>query len=92
MWSGLDTVEQKKVYEADKTQANLDEGKAKQSRTNVLLITTGGLAVATAVMAVWFVDWKHGSSTPASEKSSSDSGVQVSIAPGLGSLAVVGKF
>jgi hypothetical protein len=35
----------------------LDDGKSAQTRTNILLVTTGVLAVATGVLA-YFVNWK----------------------------------
>lgn len=58
IWSGLDTLKQKDSFDARPTQSNLDEGHSRQSRTNVLLAVTGGLAVATVVVAVMFTDWQ----------------------------------
>ena len=55
--SGLDTVGQRSTFDANPTQANLDTGRADETRTNVLLGVTLGLAVLTGVAAI-FVDWK----------------------------------
>jgi hypothetical protein len=39
-------------------------GRNEQLRTNILLATTGGLAVATAVVGLFFTQWQHGSGAP----------------------------
>ena len=56
--SALDTSSQKDTFDSERSQANLDAGKSKQLRTNVLLAVTGGVAVFTGVAAVFLVDWK----------------------------------
>ena len=58
IWSGLDTVSQRSTFDANPTQANLDTGVADETRTNVLLGVTLGLAVLTGVAAIFLVDWK----------------------------------
>jgi len=58
IWSGVDTVGQRSTFDANPTQANLDTGKADETRTNVLLGITVGLAVLTGVTAIFLVDWK----------------------------------
>ena len=58
MLSALDTSSQKDTFDGERTQANLDAGKSKQLRTNVLLAVTGGVAVVTGVFAIFLVDWK----------------------------------
>ncbi len=55
--SGFDTVAKKEAFLGDATQPNLDSAFSAQTRTNVLLGVTVGLAVVTAVVAI-FVDWK----------------------------------
>jgi hypothetical protein len=52
-WSALDTVQQKEAFDRDRSQTNLDEGRARQTRTNVLLGVTGGVLLLTgAAIAV----------------------------------------
>jgi len=58
--SGLDVLSQKETFEADRSRANLEAGKDKQLRTNVLIAVTGTAAVLTGVAALWLVDWKRG--------------------------------
>lgn len=56
--SALDVQSQKATFNKSKTQANLDAGKSKESRTNILLVVTGVGALATAGMAIFLVDWQ----------------------------------
>lgn len=78
--SALDTSSQKKTFDADRTQENLDAGKDKQLRTNVLLGVTGGLVVLTGVAAIFLVDWKG------------KSGDAVKVGVGPGSLLLQSTF
>ncbi|MEZ4228289.1 MAG: hypothetical protein R3B89_03930 [Polyangiaceae bacterium] len=64
LWSGLDT--QNSVQEFDQREASLpeseaqtllDEGHAKETRTNVLIGATSVVGVTTLVFAAFFVDW-----------------------------------
>jgi hypothetical protein len=66
--SGIDTLQKRNAFFATKTQANLEAGFAAQSRTNVLVGVTLGAAALTALVALFFVDWKGepASSRPAS--------------------------
>jgi hypothetical protein len=57
IWSGLDTLAKRRRFDDDPSQANLDDGKSRQSRTNVALGVTLGLAAVTG-MAALLVDWK----------------------------------
>ncbi len=64
LWSGIDTVNnpgadkvKAECKEGDTNCELYKEGRAKQTRTNVLLGVTGGLAVATGVLAAIAVDW-----------------------------------
>jgi hypothetical protein len=68
-WSGLDTRSQKKVFDGAPTQQNLDDGRSKETRTNVILAVTGGVAVVTTVVAVFFTKWGD------------DAGAQVGVTP-----------
>lgn len=63
---GSSTVSKKHAFLEDRTQANLDSAKDAQTGTNVALATTGGLAIVTAVVAVFFTDW--GGGAPASPR------------------------
>jgi hypothetical protein len=64
-WSGLDTNSRRNEFNDiqsknrvdDRLPGLLDDGKSAQTRTNILLVTTGVLAVATGVLA-YFVNWK----------------------------------
>lgn len=57
--SGLDTESQKTKFDGEPSQQNLDSGKSRQLRTNVLLGVTGGLALLTGAAALWGVEWKR---------------------------------
>jgi hypothetical protein len=56
--SALDVSSQKDTFDAQRTQENLDAGRDKQLRTNILLAVTGGIVVFTGVAAILLVDWK----------------------------------
>lgn len=56
-WSGVDTLAGVDAYELSPTQAALDDGQAKELRTNVLIGVTAGLGVATAAIMIFFTDW-----------------------------------
>lgn len=58
IWSGLDTNKARDAYAENPTQSGLDEGKSKQSRTNLLLGVTAAAGVGTAVIGLFFTDWK----------------------------------
>jgi hypothetical protein len=77
--SGLDVVNQKSTFDKTPIQSNLDTGKSKQLRTNILLGVTGGLGVLTGVAAIWLVDWHSGSRS-------------VQVGTGLGEVRVRGTF
>ncbi len=77
--SGLDVVNQKSSFDKDPSQSNLDTGKSKQLRTNILLGVTAGLGVLTGVAAIWLVDWHSG-----------DRSVQMGT--GFGDVRVRGTF
>lgn len=56
IWSGLETIGQRSTFDKFPTQKNLDDGRSMETRTNVLIGVTLGLAVATGVVAI-FTDW-----------------------------------
>jgi hypothetical protein len=56
--SGLDTVDKRDAFLSDMTQPRLDEAYASQTRTNVLLGATVGVALLSVAAAVFLVDWK----------------------------------
>jgi hypothetical protein len=58
--SGLDTLDKRDAFLADQTADKLDAGNASQTRTNVLLASTAGVALVTGVLAAFFVDWSGG--------------------------------
>jgi hypothetical protein len=62
--SGLDTIAKRNAFPGDPTQDHLDAAFASQTRTNVLIGTTVGLGVVTAVLAVFFTDWSGSGSAP----------------------------
>jgi hypothetical protein len=62
--SGLDTISKRNAFPADPTQDRLDAAFASQTRTNVLIGTTVGLGVVTAVLAAFFTDWSGAGSAP----------------------------
>lgn len=60
VWSGLDTVAGANEYERMPTQALLDDGRARELRTNVLIGVTAGVAVGTALVGIFATDWSRG--------------------------------
>lgn len=83
IWSGLETIGQRSTFDRNMTQKNLDDGRSMQTRTNVLIGVTIGLAVATGVLAI-FTDWggKKKEEAPQSAR----------LMLGLGSIGVEGTF
>ncbi|HWP08127.1 MAG TPA: hypothetical protein VNN72_20430 [Polyangiaceae bacterium] len=64
IWSGIDTVNnpgadkvKAECPKGDTSCALYKDGRSKQARTNILLGVTGGLAVATGLIAAIAVDW-----------------------------------
>lgn len=71
-WSGLDVLAQKRTFDAKYSDAVLDDGLAAQTRTNILIGVTVGLAVLTGA-AVIFTDW-NATPRPASDRGSTTRG------------------
>ena len=64
IWSGIDTVNnpgadkvKAECKKGDTECALYKEGRSKQTRTNALIGVTGGLALATGLIAAFVVDW-----------------------------------
>ncbi len=71
----------------EQAQALLEEGRAKERRTNILIGVTAGMAVTTAVLAV-FTDWKGESRKAASRRIEPSIGVSTKG----GTLTIKGRF
>ncbi len=74
LWSGLDTVNnpgadkvKAECAKGDTSCALYEEGRSKQTRTNVLIGVTGGLALATGLVAALAVDWGKPSAQPGTD-------------------------
>ncbi|HEY8042574.1 MAG TPA: tetratricopeptide repeat protein [Polyangiaceae bacterium] len=87
VWSGLDTLQQKDAFDKAPSQDSLDVGRQKQTRTNVLIAATGGVAVLTAVAAVFLVDWH-----PSPHEPDGKDEPRVQLGAGLGTLTLQGEF
>ncbi|MDB4996470.1 MAG: hypothetical protein JWM74_3902 [Myxococcaceae bacterium] len=85
VWSGVDTLSQKDTFDIERSQANLDDGRAKQTRTNVLIGVTAGLAVVTGVTAIFFTDWGKKAEAPPTTGS-------LRAGVGAGTLVLSGSF
>jgi hypothetical protein len=62
LWSGLDVLAQKRVFDRTQADQDLDDGLARQRRTNILIGVTAGLAVLTGVAAI-FTSWSAASTS-----------------------------
>jgi hypothetical protein len=104
VWSGLDTVNNPG---ADKVKASCDahqddcndlyqQGRSKQTRTNVLIGATGVVGAATILIGVLATDWSGGKSAPAADKSAKLLRPHVDVQPWAsfdgGGLQAVGRF
>ncbi len=58
--SGIDTLDKHSAFEDGQTEALQTEGMSSQTRTNVLIFSTLGVGLATAVVGLWIVDWDSG--------------------------------
>lgn len=82
IWSGADTLRQRALFDDERTPQHLEDGRDKQTRTNVLIGVTAGLGALTAGAAVLLLDWRR---PPAHAR----------LAPGpagLRSVSVAGEF
>jgi tetratricopeptide repeat protein len=84
IWSGLDTNAKRRAFDDAPTQENKDDGLERQTRTNILLGATIGLAALTGVAAL-FVDWRG----PSGGRGLA---VRPNVAARSGGLSVEGRF
>jgi hypothetical protein len=56
IWSGVDALDGVPAYEADPTPERLADGQMRETRTNVMIGVTAGLAVTTLIFAI-VTDW-----------------------------------
>jgi hypothetical protein len=63
-WSGIDTLKSKSDFDRDlaslprdQQQSRLDDGHARERRTNVLIAATAVVGVGTGVLGLFLVDW-----------------------------------
>ena len=88
IWSGMDTLSINDDYEKSHSKKLKDEGQSAQLRTNLLIGGTALLAVGTAVVGVFFTDWKG--------KGQAEAAPQAKLAPWLArssaGLSVSGSF
>ncbi len=86
VWSGLDTNKARSDYDENPTQSGLDDGRAKQSRTNILLGATAVVGVTTAVVGVFFTNFGKKKKPEAPEEA------RVWLGVGPGSISAAGRF
>jgi hypothetical protein len=80
-WSGIDTLDARSTFTRERTPQGLEDGRAKQARTNALLATTLGLGAVTAAATIVLAKTARGAR------------VEVSAAPSpLPSLSLGGRF
>jgi hypothetical protein len=58
IWSGVDVLQRNEAYEDNPTQPRLDDGRKRETRTNVLIGATAVVGAATIVLAA-VTDWKR---------------------------------
>jgi hypothetical protein len=56
-WSGLDTMSARDRFVRDPTRAGFDDGKSRETRTNVLIATTAVLGAATIAVGLFATDF-----------------------------------
>jgi len=84
IWSGVDTLQQKDQFDKSPTQDNLDSGRAKQTRTNALVVVSALSGVLTGAAAIFLVDWKG--------KTTEREAARIDFGIGPGSVHVRGSF
>lgn len=83
VWSGLDTNSAREEFDATPSQSGLDDGRSKQTRTNMLLGATAVVGTLTAVTGLFFTDFS-------SPKKRQSEPIGLSIGPG--GVRVSGQF
>jgi hypothetical protein len=89
VWSGIDTLQQKDAFDRSPTPDNLDVGRQKQTRTNLLIGASAAAGAVTALTALLLVDW-HGGDVDRKEGPGPEP--RVGLGAGLGTLSVQGAF
>lgn len=88
IWSGLDTLQQKYAFDRNPTQDNLDVGKQKETRTNLLIGASAAAGAITALTALFLVDWHAGMAGDEEKRGEP----HVTVGAGLGTVTVNGEF
>lgn len=92
IWSALDVKGKHDAFVADGCEASLslgtcrsqsNEGAGAETRTNVLIATTGGALVVTSVLGLFFVDWGRSPAGPAAS---------IRVSPTLGGVTFDARF
>ena len=95
VWSGIDTLQRKDAFDQTPTQSGLDVGRQAQTRTNVLIVATAGVGVATGLAAIFLVDWhaRSDGKTDSSPPPPASAGLRdVRLGVGPGALLLQGAF
>lgn len=86
VWSGLDTNKARDDYDANPTQSGLDDGQAKQSRTNLLLGATAAVGATTAVIGLFFTNFSG------SKREAAPAPEELGVLLGPGFVGARGRF
>lgn len=79
IWSGIDALDGVPAYQADPTAERLADGQMRETRTNVMIGVTGGLALTTLIFAI-VTDWDGDPPADAATEPSIEAS-SVSVAP-----------
>lgn len=88
VWSGLDVLAARDTYVATPTEAGYNDGLGRETRTNVLIGVTSGLAAATLVVA-FFTDF---GGAPSTEASAARALPTLAVTPEGATIGVAGTF
>ncbi len=90
IWSGIDTANARSNFNG--TQQALDDGLAKEHRTNIALAVTGALGAFTLVSAIFLVDWHGKPEKAAATDVPPVPGPSVGLGVGPGYASLEGRF
>lgn len=88
IWSGIDMYAGVPAYQANPTMAALQDGQARELRTDILWGVTGALAATSVILAV-FTDWGGGG---ASSSESATPTVSFLVSPSALGVVTTGRF
>jgi hypothetical protein len=91
-WSGVDTLSARDRYVRAPTAAGYHDGTGRELRTNILIGTTAGLAVASAAIAVFGTDWHHGLLGRSRPARAARLVPSAGVAPGVATVGLAGAF